>query len=430
MSAEKPVTSEGVPQELDLGHVEPPTQDNMNSLDEAMRAAGILDPGEEMPETSAAPLSDEKPADQPPADEPPVDEKPADEKPAEEKAPEPSPEDVARELEQIDLDAIQPPADISPRNLVNFDKLRDVARHFKAQASRAAEMEQQLAEVQKSPVRVPDEVINELTELRAFRALYDTENDPEFREMFDAKLQGIEEDVFSILRKNGLPEDTEKQLRQIGIDKVSPKWWEESVLDKLSFVDKERIRKRLAERADVSESRFKALEEFKSYRDSYAQYREQQQQAQLQQFEQEIFTHVDQMTEKVPWARYQEIPPGAKPDEAKRITEHNKTVEELETRFREALHPQTPQARAEVAAAAVASVKLAESVTDLGSRLQAANERAEKAEKALEAVRAAGKAPSARQGGRKPATESADPNKLSDEDAIEVGLMAAESAMS
>jgi len=430
MSAEKPVTSEGVPQELDLGHVEPPTQDNMNSLDEAMRAAGILDPGEEMPETSAAPLSDEKPADQPPADEPPVDEKPADEKPAEEKAPEPSPEDVARELEQIDLDAIQPPADISPRNLVNFDKLRDVARHFKAQASRAAEMEQQLAEVQKNQAQLPEEVLNELTELRLMRKLWDTENDPEFKRQFDEQIGNIDNDVLAILRKNGLPEDTEKQLRQLGLDKVSPKWWEDSVLNKLSFVDQERVRKRLADRADLSENRSKTIEKFQADREAYGQYLQNQQEQQQYQAEQQIFTHVDQMTEKVPWARYQEIPPGAKPDEAKRITEHNKTVEELETRFREALYPQTPQARAEVAAAAVASVKLAESVTDLGSRLQAANERAEKAEKALEAVRAAGKAPSARQGGRKPATESADPNKLSDEDAIEVGLMAAESAMS
>jgi len=430
MSAEKPVTSEGVPQELDLGHVEPPTQDNINSLDDAMRAAGILDPGEEMPETPAAPAN-EKPADeQPPSGESPSGEPPAGEELPKEKTPEPSPEDVARELEQIDLDAIEPPADISPRNLVNFDKLRDVARHFKTQAARVTEMEQQLAEVQKTQTQLPDEVLNELTELRLMRRLWDTENDPEFKKQFDEQIGNIDNDVLAILRKNGLPEDTEKQLRQLGLDKVSPKWWEQSILDKLSFVDQERIRKRLAERADLSENRSKTIEKFQADREAYGQYLQNQQQQLQYQTEQQIFMHVDQMTEKVPWARYQEIPPGAKPEDVKKIEQHNKTVEELETRFREALYPQTPQARAEVAAAAVASVKLAESVTDLGARLQAANERAEKAEKALEAVKNAGKAPSARQGGRKPATEAPDPNKMSDEDAIEMGLMAAESAMS
>jgi hypothetical protein len=257
----------------------------MNSLDEAMRAAGILDPGEEMPETSAAPLSDEKPADQQPSDEQPSDSQPVGEKPAEEKAPEPSPEDVARELEQIDLDAIQPPADISPRNLVNFDKLRDVARHFKSQASRAAEMEQQLAEVQKNQAQVPDEVLNELTELRLMRKLWDTENDPEFKRQFDEQIGNIDNDVLAILRKNGLPEDTEKQLRQLGLDKVSPKWWEDSVLDKLTFVDQERIRKRLADRADLSENRSKTIEKFQADREAYGQYLQNQQEQQDQQEE-------------------------------------------------------------------------------------------------------------------------------------------------
>jgi hypothetical protein len=429
MPAEKPVTSEGVPQDLDLGHVEPPTQDNINSLDDAMRAAGILDPGEEMPETPAAP-ADEKPADEPPSEEPPEDSPPTDEKPPEEKASEPSPEDVARELEQIDLDAIQPPADISPRNLVNFDKLRDVARHFKAQAAQVPELSRQLEEVRQTQSQIPEEMLNELAELRTMRKIFDTENDPEFKKQFDERLQNLDEDVLAILRKNGLPEETEKNLRQLGLDKVSPKWWEDSVLDKLSFVDQERIRKRLAERADVSENRSRAIAEFQSNRESYIQQMQQQQQQQAEQAEQQIFEHVDFLTEKVPWARYQEVPPNAKPEDIKKIEQHNQTVEELETRFREALYPSTPQSRAEVAAAAVASVKLAESVTDLGSRLQAANERAEKAEKALEAVKNAGKAPSARQGGRKPATEAPDPNKMSDEDAIEMGLIAAESAMS
>ena len=429
MPSEKSVTSEGVPQDLDLGHVEPPTHDSMNSLDEAMKAAGIFDPGEEMPETTPAdPAIVEKPADeQPPAG----DEKPPDAQSEEQPFPtDQKPAEQLSDPESIDLDAISAPADISPRNLVNFDKLREVAKHFKTQAAQVPELVRQLDEIRGSQSQLPADVMNELAELRTMRKIFDTENDPEFKKQFDERLQNLDDDVLAILRKNGLSEDTEKNLRQIGLDKVSPKWWEDSVLDKLSFVDQERIRKRLAERADVSENRSRAISEFQSNRESYVQHVQQQQAQQHEQAEQQIFQHVDQITEKVPWARYQEIPPGAKPEEVKNIEQHNQMVSELESRFREALYPSTPQSRAEVAAAAVASVKLAESVTDLSGRLQSANDRAEKAERALEAVKNAGKAPSARQGGRKPATEGPDPNKLSDEDAIEVGLMAAESAMS
>jgi len=429
MSAEKPVTSEGVPQDLDLGHVEPPTQDNLNSLDEAMRAAGIFDPGEEMPETIPADSAiGEKPADEqsPAGDEKPPDAQSEEPQPlTEQKSPE-----SASDPDSIDLDAISAPTDISPRNLVNFDKLREVAKHFKSQAAQVPELTRQLEEMRQGQSQLPADIANELVELRTMRKIFDTENDPEFKKQFDERLKNLDDDVLSILRKNGLPEETEKNLRQLGLDKVSPKWWEDSVLNKLSFVDQERIRKRLAERADVSENRSRAIAEFQSNREAYVQQMQQQQHQQHEQAEQQIFQHVDLLTEKVPWARYQDIPPNARPEDVKKIEEHNKTVEELESRFREALYPQTPQSRAEVAAAAVASVKLAESVTDLSSRLQAANDRAEKAERALEAVKNAGKAPSARQGGRKPATEAPDPNKMSDEDAIEVGLMAAESAMS
>jgi hypothetical protein len=422
MANEKSVTNEGVPQELDLGHVEPPTSDAMNSLDDAMREAGIFEPGE-APEPEPEPKSEPETAADP-GDELPPD---ASKEPAETDSV--VAEETPTDLNVIDLDAIEPPKDISPRNLVNFDKLRDVAKHFKTQASRVPELEQQLQQLQTGQ-SLPEDVLNELAELRTMRKIFDTENDPEFKKEFDEKVQGIDDDVLAILRKNGLPEETEKQLRQLGLDKVAPKWWEDSILDKLSFVDQERVRKRLAERADISENRAKAIEQFQSNRESFAQHLQQQQQNEQLQSEHQIFEHVDRMTEKVPWARYQEIPAGAKPEDVKKIEQHNATVKDLETRFVEALYPQNPQARAEVAAAAVASIKLAESVTDLSERLQAANERAEKAEKSMEAVRVAGKAPSARQGSRKPATDEPDPNKMSDEDAIEQGLMAAESAMS
>lgn len=407
MSDEKTVTSEGVPQDLDLGHVEPPNEDNLNSLDTAMRAAGILDPGEEPEPTAIEPA---------PVAEP-------DQLSGEEKS---EPEE---DLSSVDLDSIEPPQDISPRNLVNFDKLREVARHFKTESAQVPELLKQLEEFRSASAAIPKEVLDELAELRTMRRIFDTENDPEFKKEFDGKLNSIDDDVLSILRKNGLPEETEKNLRQLGLDKVAPKWWEESVLSKVSFVDQERIRKRLAERADISENRAKLIEQFQSSRESFIQHAETQKQAQQEQMEEQIFEHVNALTENVPWARYQEIAPNASEADKKSIEAHNAAVQELETRFRQALYPETPQSRAEVAAAAVASVKLSESVSDLSARLRDSNARAEKAEKALEAVRAAGKAPSARQGGRKASADAPDMAKLSDEDAIEVGLMAAESAM-
>lgn len=419
---EKPVTNEGIPADLDLGRVEPPTQDSINSLDDAMRAAGLTDPSDE---PSVATTPDAEPAT--PAEEPvePISEPKTDdlaEVPAPESQPEPTPED-------LDLDAIQPPQDISPRNLVNFNKLREVAKHYKTEASRAAELEAQVRELQSRQGGLPEDTEKELNELRMFRRVFDTENDPEFQREFNEKIGNLDEDILAILRKNGLPEQTEKQLRETGLDQVAPSWWEKSILEKLSFVDRERIQKRLAERADIHEQKHRELEKFASRREEYLQNSEQQRAQEFQNLQTEIYQHVDKLTESVPWARFREPSPNATPQELKEVEAHNKTVQELEKNFQEALFPSSAQARAEVAAAAVASTRLASSVQDLASRLQESNSKAEKLQKELDAIRSAGKAPSSRPAARKSASEGNDTGKLSDEDAIEQGLLAAESAM-
>jgi hypothetical protein len=429
MSTEKSVTSEGIPPSLDLGNVEPPNEDSINSLDEAMRAAGIVDAFEDSP---AAPEKTSEPAPETPsadAENPAKAQEP--ETPAEdaEAAQPESIEPKSSDSAELDLDAIQPPADISPRNLVNFNKLREVAKHYKTEASRLPELETRLRELESHQTGIPENIEKELNELRAFRQVFDTENDPEFQREFNEKIGNLDEDILAILRKNGLPEDTEKQLREVGLDQVAPTWWEKSVLEKLSFVDRERVQKRLAERADIHEQKHRELEKFASRREEYLQNSETQRAQEFQNFQSEIYQHVDKLTSNVPWARYREPSKNASEAEIKEVAQHNKIVEELEKNFQEALFPSSAQARAEVAAAAVASTRLASSVQDLATRLQDANGRAEKLQKELDAIRSAGKAPSSRPAARKAASESGDQTKLSDEDAIEQGLLAAESAM-
>jgi hypothetical protein len=306
-----------------------------------------------------------------------------------------------------------------------------MAKHFKTQAQSLPQLQQRLQELEHHNVQVPQDIARELEELRTFRRVFDTENDPEFRKQYEEKISSLDNDVLSILLKNGLPEETAKQIKQVGIDKISPKWWEEAVLSKLSFVDRERIQKRLAERADTLEQRHKEIEKFQQDREVFVQRAQQERVEQFNKTEEAIYDHVDRLTENVPWARYQDIPDNATPEQAKQIEAHNGAVEELERQFVQALFPATPQARAEVAAAAVASTKLASSVQDLSTRLTDANTRADKLQKELEAIRAAGRPPSARQTGtRAPAaSERPDPLKMSDEDAIEQGLLAAESAL-
>lgn len=429
----KSVTDEGVPSELDLGNVESPTEEHLNSLDTALDAAGVFDtPGDgqvpaDMPGTKPEPGSGTEnatPNDPPASPETPDPAKPED--PASASQTQDGQQKPPDDISQIDLDAIKAPEDISPRNLVNFDKLREVAKHYKAEASKVSVLERQVQELQQRAAQPPEEILRELEEHRTFRRIFDTENDPQFKKQFDERVGALDTDVLSILAKNGLPEDTGKKLQEIGLDKVPTTWWEQNVLPKLNFLDRERVQKKLAERADVLEQRQREVERFSLQRDEFIAQQNQQIEQRFSQEQEQIFKHVDVLTKNVPWARYLEAPANATPEQLKDIEAHNKAVNELETQFNEALYPQNPVARAEIAAAAVASVKLASAVDTLQLQVREANSRAEKLQKELDGIRSAGRAPSARPPGRRSASEATDMSKLSDEDAIERGLMEAE----
>jgi outer membrane murein-binding lipoprotein Lpp/chaperonin cofactor prefoldin len=435
MSTEKSVTSEGVPAELDLGNVEVPTETQVADLDAALDAAGL---GENEPAKPAAAVEpaetdlDLDPEPKPAKGDP--EPKPAEgepeTKPAETTPPIDEAAKKAAELEAIDLDKVKAPDDVSPRNLVNFNKLRDVAKHYKSQIqtteTRLQQLEARNRELESRPGQVPENMMKELEDHRKFRKLFDAENDPEFKRQFSEKLGALDEDVLGILRKNGLPEETEKQLKALGLDKVSANWWENEILPKLPFVDRERIQKRLAERADVTDQRSKELEKFSTQRDQWFEQEKAKVTERFQAEQNQIDQHLDLLTQNIPWARYQEVPANATADDRAKIEAHNKSVAELEQNFRNYLFPKTPAERAEIAAAAVASTKLAGAVDDLAGRLRDSNARAEKLEKELEAIRSAGRSPASRPANRRVASEAPDASKLSDEDAIEAGLAAAE----
>ncbi|MCK9587769.1 MAG: hypothetical protein M0Q93_00215 [Terrimicrobiaceae bacterium] len=450
--ATKGAAEEGVPADLDLGHAETPSENQMQELDAALDEAGVHDvnttPAAEAP-------AEEVPADEVPADQviekqapltdtplkdllPPGTEKPVEvpgEKPAEVPAETPSEKPVVKKpvdeepakenFDDLDLDAIQPPPGVSPRNLVNFNKLREVSKHYKEVAAAIPGLQKQLTELQARGT-VPEEVTKELEDLRNFRKIFDTENDPEFKAQFDGKLEALDTDLLGLLVKNGLPQETADSLKAQGLGTLPAEFWEEQILPKLSFVDRQRIEKRLAERADLSDQKLQAVEKFASQRTEVLAEQEKKQMAAFLADQEKINQHVAAMVKDIPWATPVVIPEKGTKEEKAAAEAHNAEVARLSGALQEALYPATPQARAEIAAAAVASTVLASSVNDLSSRLKAANERAEKLQKDLDAIKSAGKMPTPTKEGRRVTPEVTDTSRMSDDEAIEQGLKAAE----
>jgi hypothetical protein len=417
---DKSVTDEGVPSELDLGNVEAPSNDDLNSLDKALDAAGVFNQDNSVqPETNEATQT-----------------QPTDPVQPSEGQTTPDGQQQDQQLDQkdtsktedpstIDLDKIQPPSDISPRNLVNFNKLREVAKHYKEQADKAVQYEQYIDYLRQQQSEPPQELLSELEDHRKFRKIFDAENDPEFQQQFNEKIGTLDSDVINILKKNGLPEETEAKLRAAGLEQVPADWWEENVLPRLNFLDRERVQKKLAERSDVVDAKQKELEKFSSRKDEFFAEQEQKVQQFREQEQNTIHTHLDVMTKELPQARYMEVPRNATQDQIVQIQNHNNAVAEMEGHFHDALNASNPQDRTEVAMAAVASIYFAKEIDHLQSQLQAATNQSAKFAKELEAIRSAGRTPAPRSGVRK-AGDSIDPLKLSDMDAIEEGLLAAE----
>lgn len=449
MPRETSVTDTGLDSSEDLQRTTEPTEDDINSLDKAMDAAGLGDVS--LPATPAVPVEPVAPV--PPAepvtpaapvvepkkdgDEEPIVpdlQKPKDGEPAASAEPVVPTDEVkpkagelsAEEIKALKIDDIKPPEGISPRNVVNFDKLRTVAKHWQTEASRVPELEARLAKLEAGE-SIPEQVKAELEDLRKFRSVFDVENDPEFKKQFEETTKRIDDEVIAIMKKYNLPESVEKELRAAGLDKVPADFWEEQILPKLPFIDRERLQKRLADRADIVDSREQRLAKAMADRPAYLAEQQQRQSAEFQQYQGEIDATVAELTKEISWARMMEVPTDATPDQKAQIDQHNKMVEELGSHLKEALWPTTAAQRAEVACAAVAAVKLASDVKVLNAQLAARAKEVEELNKQLNGIKSAGKLPSP---GTRVAVGSekvVNLSGMSDEDAVERGLQEAES---
>jgi len=255
-----------------------------------------------------------------------------------------------------EIAAIERPRNLSEKNQSNWRKLQETASEYKKQAEEAAALRQKLAETEQQ-VKVPEDY----DELRRFRAIFDIQNDPDFRSKFEEPISAAKENIYKILRANGASDEVIQSIEQAGgPDKIDSKWWKNNAIDRLPLTEAERLKRNLVDVADLKE---KQQFELQNAAQNAEQYFVQKQQAQAEWYSgtvNEIDSYMDQVTKDLPWARFQEAPKGATPDQMKQIEQHNAAVTSMAEKFNSALWPTTAQDRANVAAAAVFSHVLTE----------------------------------------------------------------------
>lgn len=261
---------------------------------------------------------------------------------------------------EVELDpeiaAIERPRNLSEKNQSNWRKLQETASQYKKQAEEAAILRQKLAETEQQ-VKVPDDY----EELRKFRAIFDIQNDPEFKSKFDAPIASAKENIYKILKANGASDEVIQSIEKAGgPDKIDQQWWKTNAIDRLPLTEAERLKRNLVDVVDLKEKQQFEIENASQNAEQYYAKKHEEQVNWYHGTVNEIDTYMDQVTKDLPWARFREVPQGATQDQIQEIERHNAAVGSLAEKFNSALWPTTAQDRANVAAAAVFSHVLTE----------------------------------------------------------------------
>ena len=329
--------------EASVSHVAPATrmdQQTLDSLNRITEASPIPDPNLQVQAQPA-------PTPEPPTPEP---------------IPEPTPEPAPLEIDPSidpDIAAIQPPQNISEVNQNNWKALQQKASEYKQQAEQAEVLRQQLEQLKnESQSKVIPE---DYEELKQFRAVFDTQNDPNFKSKYDSPISTATESIYSILRKNGAPDEVINSIEEAGgPDKVNQNWWKTQALDRLPFTDAEKIKQNLVAMSDLKEGREKEINEMAAKRPEYLERQKTELVDKFYNTHQEMEQYASEIAKDIPWASFRKIEDSMSQQEKVEAAKHNNAVSVLQERFTAALYPTTPKTRAEVAAAAVASHVLSE----------------------------------------------------------------------
>jgi hypothetical protein len=331
------------------------------------------------------------------------------------------------EKQQPEIDpeiaAIPMPPNMSEKQQSNWRKLAEAASVAKKQAAEAEILRQKLAETQQQAP--PD-----YDELRRFRATFDLKNDPGFKEKYDTPLKQSAEGIYSLLRKHKASDEVIKSIEDAGgPGKVSKAWWKRNAIDRLAatddgYVDARRLENALLQIDDIESAREKDLEMSTQNQEAWIQQRQAEQQQQLQEESKQVYGYVENLTKDAPWARFQEIPPGATQEQIERIQSHNAGVKDLEEKFNSALYPKTSSERAAIAAAATLSHVVTNQLRyEQSSRVKLQQQIAQLT-KELNSIKASGKMPRSSVSGQTPSKSGSvnDRIKMSASDAIDMGL--------
>lgn len=349
-----------------------------------------------------------------------------------------------------DPNQIPTPKNLSPKGNRNWAELRQLASHWKKQAEdlgvQLDTLKGRYNQVQKTAGGDPKmaERIKALEqELEGYQTIYQTESSPAFRAKFDDAIKANDTEIYTILGRQGLNKEQIEALQKVGGLAFAPDNFTNFVDVLRNFksqdprivsqarLDAKKLEDLVSKNMDLLNERQHTLDSIPGNREKFHKAEQERRAQSYQAYDTAFWQHYEAITKDIPYARFQEIPANATPEQKAEIEQSNQLFNFLRPKFESAKFPATPQARAEVAAtvclAFVLNLELEAAQKNLESergKTKAEKDRADALQKKLDSIQKAGQ--TAGKGFAAPATPNkpttGDRLRLSNEDAIDAGL--------
>lgn len=270
-----------------------------------------------------------------------------------------TPQQQQQQTPDDDISAIAEPEGMSEKNRSNWQRLRETAATYKKQAAEAEQLRQRIAELEKGQPQTT--APEDYEELKKFKATFDIQNDPSFRQKFSDQIDKASQGIYGLLKKWKASDETITAIQNVGgPSKVPLSWWKTNVIDKLAaseetYLDARKIENALAQLDDIEAEMQSEIESAKQNADGWYKNKMEEFQQNFNKNHEEAWKHVDELTKDIPAFRYKEVPQNASQEELAKINSHNEYVKDLEGKYMSALYPKTVKDAATVAAAATLS---------------------------------------------------------------------------
>lgn len=250
-------------------------------------------------------------------------------------------------------------SDASERTKETFAELKRRAKEREEAAKNEAlthkqaleEAKKQLEEAQGKLSKLSPELEAELKELREFRATFDVERDPEFRQKFDSRKEANDSAVFEVLKKNGLKDELIEAVKKLDYEErvnQIARWAE-----KLSPRDKLFITGKLADNETVEADRQKALAEAKGRAEQLLAEQRSAPGKSQETFVKEVVSTLKPVLKELPFLHPKDVPANATPKEKADIEKHNIEAAKAQTMLLAFIEDDSPRTRSSLALAGV-----------------------------------------------------------------------------